>query len=133
MSFTPKLWAEADVITAAELNRLEDAMEFVVNGPVVVNAQTVSYELVLADAGKLITMDAAGATVLTVPANASVAFDVGTVVAVARLGAGTVTFAPAGGVTIHSASGFLAITPRYANAALTKLATNTWLLTGALA
>ena len=55
------------------------------------NLQTASYQLVLADAGKEITVNAAGATTLTIPANGTVAFPIGTVIPFTNLGAGTLT------------------------------------------
>src|SRR5664279_3164644 len=47
---------------------------------VVSNARTANYTLVLADAGKLVTMNVSSANNLTVPLNSSVAFPVGTLV-----------------------------------------------------
>ena len=132
MSFTPKLWVENDVITAAELNRLEDAMEFVVSGPVVINARTASYTLALSDAGKLVTFNSNNALVCTVPTNASRAFPIGTVIAVAGLGTGGVTVAGAFGVTVLSFQGNLQLAGRYAVGALTKIGTDTWLASGFL-
>lgn len=91
-----------------------------------INAQTgTSYTLVLADAGALVTLTNAGAITLTVPANASVAYEVGTKVYLAAGGAGTVTVTPDGGVTINDADG-LTLTTDQAGM-LWKIATNTWI------
>lgn len=99
-----------------------------------INAQTgTSYTLVLADASKLVTLSNGSAITLTVPTNTGVAFPVGATIDLAQLDAGQVTFAPADGtVTINSTPG-LKIAAQYGGATLTKLATNTWLLVGALA
>lgn len=105
------------------------------NSTVSVNAQTgTSYTLVLDDAGKLVTLNNASPVDLTVPSNASVAFPVGAVIAVAQLGAGLVSIAGDTGVTINGATpGDEDLAGRWATATLTKLATDTWLLSGGLA
>ena len=97
-----------------------------------INAQTgTTYTLVLGDAGDLVTLSNAATVTLTVPTNASVAFPVGTVVDLARLGAGGVTVAAAGGVTVN-ATPSLTLRAQYSAATLIKLATDTWLLVGDL-
>ena len=97
-----------------------------------INAQTgTTYTLVLGDAGDLVTLSNASTVTLTVPTNASVAFPVGTVVDLARLGAGGVTVAAAGGVTVN-ATPSLTLRAQYSAASLIKLATDTWLLIGDL-
>lgn len=96
-----------------------------------VNTQTgTTYTLVLGDGGKLVTLSNAGAVTLTVPTNASVAFPVGTSVLLAQLGAGQVTVAGAGGVTVNSRGAALKIAGQYGAATLVKTATDTWFLTG---
>lgn len=106
----------------------------ILNGVVTVpwvptNAQSgTTYTFVLADAGKAVTGSNAGATTYTVPTNASVAFLVGTRIDVAQTGAGKITFAAAGGVTINSQAGNLAIAAQYVGVSLLKIATDTWLL-----
>ena len=80
-----------------------------------INPQTgTSYTFGLADgsdggASPLVTMDNVAAITATVPLNATVAFPVGTQIEVVQLGAGQVTFAPEGVVTIASKGGLLAI------------------------
>lgn len=97
-----------------------------------INAQTgTTYTLVLGDAGSLVTLTNAGAITLTVPTNASVAFPVGTRVLLAQLGAGQVTVAGGGGVTVNADPG-LKIAAQYGGAELIKLATDSWLLVGRL-
>lgn len=97
------------------------------------NVQTASYGLVLDDAGKAVEMNAAGATVVTVPAEATAAFPVGTVIELVRMGAGAVTVAAAAGVTIRSVAGRLALANQYSAASLRKRAANEWVLVGDLA
>lgn len=115
------------------------ALEFVAapsgGSTVSINAQTgTTYTLVLADAGKLVTLSNGSAITLTVPTNASVAFPVGTVIALAQLGAGLVSVAGDTGVTINGVTpGDEDLTGQWATASLTKLATDTWLLSGGIA
>lgn len=97
-----------------------------------VNAQTgASYALALTDVNDTVTMNNAGANTLTVPANATVAFPVGSKIDIVQLGAGVTTITGASGVTINGvAASSGAISARYKTARLVKLATNTWVCTG---
>ena len=95
-------------------------------------SKTDSYTLVLADAGKMISINKATATTLTVPKNSAVAFIIGTVVFIKQAGAGVVTVAPVDvDVTINSQDG-LVLTGQYAGTALLKIDTNTWIAFGSL-
>ena len=97
-----------------------------------INTQTgTTYTLVLADAGKLITLNNASPITLTVPTNATVAFATGTRIDLTQLGAGQVTVAGAG-VTFNSKGAKLKITGQYSAATLIKIATDTWVLIGDL-
>ena len=97
-----------------------------------INTQTgTTYTLVLADAGKLITLNNASPITLTVPTNATVAFATGTRIDLAQLGAGQVTVAGAG-ITFYSKGSKLKITGQYSAATLIKIATDTWVLIGDL-
>lgn len=96
-----------------------------------INPQTSSYTLVLGDAGKLVTMSNGSANNLTIPLNASVAFAVGTQIAVQQLGAGQTTVVATGGVTTQAQPG-LKISAQYGLVTLIKVATNTWIVAGAL-
>ena len=94
---------------------------------------TTARTLALTDAGQLIRMNNAGATTVTVPPNSSVAFGVGAQIIVAAKGAGTVTIAAGAGVTLRSKDAALAIDGQYATASCVKIATDEWLVFGALA
>ena len=97
-----------------------------------INTQTgTSYTLVIGDASKLVTLSNASAITLTVPANSAVAFPVGTKIDLAQLGAGQVTVAGAGGVTVNATPG-LKFVAQYSAATCIKTATDTWLLVGNL-
>lgn len=93
------------------------------------NARTDNYTLVLADAGKLVTMDSASSKTITVPTNASVAFAEGIHIDVARLGTGAVAIAGAAGVTIRTAL-TTNLRARWSVATLVKIDTDEWLLAG---
>jgi hypothetical protein len=99
------------------------------------NAQTgTTYTLVLADRGQTVTMSNASANTLTIPANASVAFDVGTVINVIQLGAGATTIEGDTGVTVNGVSaGSGAINNQYQGVSLLKIATDTWIASGDIA
>lgn len=97
------------------------------------NEQTgTSYTLVLADAGKLVTLTNAAAITLEVPDNASEAFPIGTRVDLLQAGAGQVTVDPAGGVTVNAKDGNDKLADQWSAATLIKLASDTWVLIGDL-
>ncbi len=97
------------------------------------NAQTgTTYSLVLSDAGKTLTLSNASAITLTVPTHASQAFPVGAQVNIAQLGAGQVTVAAAGGVTLNSKLSNVKLTGQYSGAYIVNTAQDVWLLVGDL-
>ena len=96
------------------------------------NRQAASYTLVLADAGKLVEMNVAGANNLTVPPNADVAFETGTQILLSQYGAGQTTIVAGVGVTIRSASSALKLTGQYSAATLVNIAADEWYLFGDL-
>ena len=94
-----------------------------------INTQTGSYTLVLGDANKTIEMNVASTNYLTIPANASVALPISTVINVTQYGAGQTTIVPDTGVTINSRNG-LKLAGQHALATLYKRGTNEWQLGG---
>lgn len=96
------------------------------------NAQTDSYTLVLADAGKVVEMDKATAQTLTIPLNSSVAFPVGTKIDVIQTGAGEVTIAATSGVTLNSEGSKKKINAQWQAVTLVKRGADSWVLIGAL-
>jgi hypothetical protein len=92
-----------------------------------------NYTLALADANAVITTSAAGPITVTVPTNASVAFEVGTTVSINQFAAGQVTLAPAGGVSLYVESNLgLRTADQFSFATLLKIAPDGWLVTGSL-
>lgn len=94
-----------------------------------INTQASSYTLALSDAGKQVEYTGSTAVTFTVPANATVAFGIGTVISLYLAGTGPLTIGGAAGVTINSPSGFR-LTTQYAAASLVQRATNVWVLSG---
>ena len=91
-----------------------------------------SETLTLADAGQFITLNNASPITLTIPANGSVAFPVGTRIDFAQLGAGQVTFAITTD-TLRSSGSMLKLTGQYSGATIYKLASTEWILIGDIA
>lgn len=92
-----------------------------------------AYTPELADLEKVIRFTGAAAAVLTVPADDAVFFPTGSVLTVARDGAGAVSIAGATGVTVNRDVGTnAAIATQYSLVNLRKTGANTWSLFGAL-
>jgi hypothetical protein len=96
------------------------------------NRKTSSYTLVLTDQNDIIEMNVATANNLTVPLNSTVAFPIGTEIAITQYGAGKTTIVATGGVTLRSAGGLLSIGAQYAMVTLVKVATDEWYVVGNL-
>jgi len=92
------------------------------------NRQTASYVLVLSDKYKLVEMNVATSNTLTVPANSSVAFPIGSIISVTQYGVGVTTIVAGGGVTIRSSAGVLTSPQQYAPMVLQKIDTDEWYL-----
>jgi hypothetical protein len=97
-----------------------------------INARTdTSYTLALADKGRIVTMSNAAANTLTIPANASDAFPLGTIIGVIQIGAGVTTIEGETGVTVNGVSGGAGdVQNQYHAVGLLKTATDTWVVTG---
>jgi len=94
------------------------------------NAQTgTSYTLVLTDAHKMVTLSNSSPITLTIPTEASVAFENGDQVNLLQLGSGQVTVSGAG-VTIRSQGSKLKLNGQYAGATLMKIGTDEWVIIG---
>jgi hypothetical protein len=106
--------------------------------PVVLNAQTATYTVVLGDAFKLVTMSVASANDFQIPTNANVTYPVGTVINVIQIGAGQTTIkAVTSGTTTISSTGATATAPKlraqFSAASCIKVATDTWYVVGDIA
>ena len=96
-----------------------------------INQQTAAYTTALADRDKLVEVSSATGVTVTIPANASVAYPVGTSIDILQTGAGQVTIAGAGGVTVNATPG-LKLRTQWSSATLFKRATDTWVVFGDL-
>ena len=92
-----------------------------------------SYTLVLSDKGRVVTINSGSANTLTIPANSTAAFPVGTIVNVVQVGSGVTSIAAASGVAINGIStGTGEISHRWQGVSLLKIATDAWVASGAL-
>jgi hypothetical protein len=103
-----------------------------------INAQTgTAYTTALSDAiNTLITVTNASTATITIPPNSSVAYPVGSVINISRLGTGAVVIAAGAGVTINSFGATPAAPAarvRYSTFSLVQTSANTWLAFGDIA
>lgn len=114
-------------VTPADIRTMVDSLAGLIN-----SVKTTSYVAVLADAGTCIEMNSATAVTFTLPGNATVAYDIGTVMEVCQLGAGQVTITPSSGVTLRSQTGSLTTRTQYSSVSLRKRAADEWVVSGDL-
>jgi hypothetical protein len=96
------------------------------------NRQTASYTLALTDQNDIIEMNVASANNLTIPLNATVAFPIGTEIAVLQYGAGQTTIVATVGVTLRAKANALKISGQFAGCTLVKVGTDEWYVIGDL-
>ncbi len=125
------------ILSADPINALDAATKQYVDAspggyiPLSLNTQPgTNYQLVLADGGNAVVMTSALPNTLSVPLDATEAFPIGTEIVIEQNGVGTTVITPIAGVTINSASGFLALAVQYTAVSLIKKATNIWLAVG---
>jgi hypothetical protein len=98
-----------------------------------ISAQTANYTLTINDAGKRVVFTKGTAGTITVPPEATVYFDVGTVIEVEQEGVGAVTLTPGAAVTINVvATKTLVTAGRYSVSKLVKVGADTWTASGDL-
>jgi hypothetical protein len=98
-----------------------------------INAQTgTTYAPVLADIGKLVTLDNAGAITVTLPQDSDVAFPIATRVDFLGINTGLVTFAAGTGATVNGTPSLVS-RARWSAVTAVKRAANTWVVIGDLA
>ena len=98
-----------------------------------INPQTVAYELVLADNGKMVEVSSASAVTLSIPTNANQAFATGAQITILQTGAGQVTIAATtpGTTTVNGSPG-LKLRAQWSSAVCIKRATDSWVVLGDL-
>lgn len=94
--------------------------------------QTVSYTLALTDVATIQKCLSASTITVTIPLNSVVAFPINTEIVLARYGAGAVSVAATGGVTIYSSDSKKSINKQYEAVTLKKISVDEWLLIGSL-
>ena len=105
--------------------------------PDVVRIRTLTateHVLELADQGCILETTGSSAVTVTIPPEASVPFEIGTLVNVTQVGAGIATVAAATGVSLNGiTAGSVALDGQWAGAALVKRGADAWVIQGALA
>jgi hypothetical protein len=97
-----------------------------------INLQTGDYTLQLSDKGGMVEIATGATASVTVPADLSVSFPVGSQVLLVRGESGPVSVTGATGVTLRSAQGYLNLSHQYSIAELYKTDTDTWTISGDL-
>jgi Major tropism determinant N-terminal domain len=97
-----------------------------------ITSKTADYTLSsLSERDSMIEVNSSSAVTITVPANSSVAYPVGTTIDLLRVGSGAVTIAAGSGVTLNYTPGNK-LRAQWSSASLFKRATDTWVLVGDL-
>jgi hypothetical protein len=88
-----------------------------------------SYTAQLADRGTVVEMNAASSQTFLIPTNASVAFDIGTVIGVYQMGVGSVTIqAVTPGTTTIRPTSSVAVPAQYSTVFIRKRAADEWVV-----
>ena len=112
---------------------VDDEISSAIVGEISFNTQTgTSYECVIGDANDMITMNNASANTVTIPANASVSYPVGTQLHFQQLGAGQTTVAITSDTLNVNSNLTLKLNGQYAVATALKMTSTTWTLFGNL-
>jgi hypothetical protein len=91
------------------------------------NVKTASHTLELVDRDRVVAFNGDGSQTVTIPADASVDFPIGTMVYIARVGTGSLALAAAGGVTTNKTGSFGTGEEIYCR----KRAANNWIVVDA--
>jgi hypothetical protein len=94
--------------------------------------RSLDFILSISDSGRTIDAESSSSITVTIPANSSVPFLVGTQVAFIQTGVGQLVFVPAIGVTLLSKNNNRKVAARYSPATLIQKSANTWILIGDL-
>jgi hypothetical protein len=94
--------------------------------------KTSAYTLELSDAQKIIEVNSVSATTITIPADSSVNFPIGSNIDIVQTGAGQITINGEGGVTLLSKDSNTKTDSQYSGVTIYKQSSNTWVLIGDL-
>lgn len=93
-----------------------------------------SHTLELVDTGSIIEPTGTSSATVTIPAEASVPFEIGTLINITQVGAGVATVMAAAGVSLNGVTaGSVALDGQWSGAALVKRGADAWVIQGALA
>lgn len=95
------------------------------------SSQASSYTFVLADRGTMVEYNSASAGTFTIPTNASVQYDINTIISFRQVGAGQLTLAAPGGGTLNTPTS-LTTRAQWSEGKIHKRATDTWVIAGDL-
>jgi len=124
----------ANVVTASSGVAFSDGTQTKVGVPSIttIDQKTDSYTLSsLAERDTVIEISSTSATTLTIPAESTVNYPIGTTLDIVQTNTGQVTIAGAGGVTVNATPG-LKLRARWSSVTLLKRASNSWLVYGDL-
>jgi hypothetical protein len=89
--------------------------------------------LELIDTGSILETTGASPVTVTIPAEASVAFEIGTLINITQVGSGGATITAGSGVSLNGVvAGSVALDGPWSGAALTKRGADAWVIQGAL-
>ena len=117
-------------------DRVYRAMQFELSQgytPTIVQVTDATKTLALSDRNTIQECNRGTSQTITIPLNATVAYDVGTVIVFEQIGAGAVSVNGDTGVTVNGSSGGgVTISAQYLSCYLRKIATDTWIAVGSL-
>ena len=94
----------------------------------------INHTLEAIDLGSILETTGSSAVTVTIPAEATVPFEIGTLINITQIGAGVATIAAAAGVSLNGVTGgSVALDGQWSGAALTKRGADAWVIQGALA
>ena len=94
---------------------------------------TTSHTLEASDLGRILETTGASVVTITIPAQATVPFEIGTLINVTQVGAGVATITAAPGVALNGvAGGSTTLSAQWAGAALYKSGADAWIVQGAI-
>lgn len=94
-------------------------------------SKTANYTIEIEDVGKIVQMNIASANTLTIPADLTTNFPIGSQLVILQVNTGQTTLTPAVGVTLNGTPG-VKLRSRWSSATLVKRAANTWVAIGDL-
>ena len=93
-----------------------------------------AHTLELIDLGSILETTGASSVTVTIPDEATVSFEIGTLINVSQVGAGVATITAGAGVSLNGVTGgSVALDSQWSGAALTKRGADAWIIQGALA